>query len=107
MSFSIASSSGARPRLDIDLPAAVNMTIPSTSWGVIPHDDIVLSVDPGYLLWILRTPRAALDLLVDTYCLTSVGPDYPLVTRVFNLSAKPVRIKAGTVLSRLVSVRLE
>lgn len=105
MSFSIA---GYPDRwTSLDLAAGVNMTVPSTSWGVIPHDEVLIDMEPNTLLWVIRTPRPALDLLVDTCCILSVGPNEPLVTRVFNLSTKPVRIKAGTVLSRLVSVRLE
>lgn len=83
------------------------MTIPATSWGVIPHDEVLLDISRDSLIWVIRTPRPALDLLVDTYCLTQANRNEPLVTRVFNLSTQPVRIKAGTVLSRLVSVRLE
>lgn len=103
MSFTLTSVGS--PWTWLDLKAGVNMTVPSTSWGVVPHDEVLLSIQPGCLLWVIRTPRPALDLLVDTYCI--LQPNEPLVTRVFNLSTKPVRIKAGTVLSRLVSVRLE
>lgn len=105
MSFQIAGREDAL--ITLDLHASVNMTIPSTSWGVVPHDEVLLSLSPFSLVWMIRVPRPALDLLVDTVCIISVGPNEPLMTRVFNLSAQSVRIKAGTVLSRLVSVRLE
>lgn len=105
MSFTLTSVGS--PWTWLDLKAGVNMTIPSTSWGVIPHDETILSISPGCLIWIIRTPRTALDIWVDTSCILIAGPNEPLVTRVFNLSSKPVRIKAGTVLSRLVSVKLE
>lgn len=105
MSFTIAGREGSFASLD--LRAAVNMTVPTTAWGVIPHDEVILSMSQNSLIWVVRLARRDLDLLVDTYCLTSVGPAEPLLTRVFNLSTQPVRIKAGTILSRLVSVRLE
>jgi hypothetical protein len=89
-----------------DLRASVDITVPSTSWVAVPHDERLIHVQTGHLVWAIKSPRDQMDLLMDD---PYVVPDItePLVSRFFNLSTKPVRIKAGTVVARLVSVRLE
>lgn len=94
-----------RLHVSLDLTASVNITVPATSWGVVPHDAKILAMDPHYVVFLIKTHRVALDLLIDTSCAPNPGEE--LVTRVFNLSTKPVRIKVGSVISRLISVRLE
>lgn len=83
-----------------------DIRVPSISRAVVPHGISITLLDPtSTVVLLLRKPWAwaEMNLLVDV---GEINPADEIATRVFNLSAKSVTIRKGTVISHLVSLRL-
>lgn len=109
MSFLLRGES--QTRTTWDLKAYTTIRIPPLCIGVIPHEVGVLPAYDGPLtlkfhIWLLRKPHALaeLNLLVDQGPINAIEP---VVTRVFNLSNRQVRIKRGDVISYLACILVE
>lgn len=92
--------------IELPLPAYTTIRVPPMCMATIPHRIRVTpngASPPAFQIWLMRNPEAwaELNLIVDTGV---IDPTQDVVTRVFNLSNRSVKIERGKVISYLVSI---
>lgn len=84
-----------------DLLCDGNISVASMCWAAIPHPVKLRIVPPDHMIWSIPYLRGESGLLVESGILDAPLEDRVLVTRVFNLTSKPIRLKPGTLVARL------
>jgi len=90
-------------RGSITLPAKVSIDVPGLSYGTIVHGCDLTFIGVGYRLFLYRIPGTftIMNFLVDQGPVTEAGE---LVTYVFNLSNRRVKVQKGQAVSMLASL---
>lgn len=108
MTLLVTNTSPYTPFTDIggyDLICDGHISVFSMSWAVVPHPVKIVSLGPDEMVWSLPYLKAESGLFVETGILM-MPPTGVLLTRVFNLTSKPIRIKPGTVVARLLCTKM-
>lgn len=87
-----------------DLICDGHISVFSMSWAVVPHPVKLISIGPDEMVWSLPYLKVESGLFVETGILMPTSG--VLLTRVFNLTSKPIRIKPGTVVARLLCTKM-
>lgn len=84
-----------------DLICDGHISVASMCWAAIPHPVKLTLVPIGHIVWSIPYLRGESGLLVESGILDAPLEDKVLITRVFNLTSKPIKIKPGTLVARL------
>lgn len=101
MSFNI-STDPSRPFTELDLPADHTMHVPPLCCAIIPHSIRLLPTAQHTVVLLTRVP----GVFAEKHLWVDQGPLVAgdITTAVFNISNRPIKIKRGEVISRLICV---
>lgn len=92
-----------------DLVCDGHIPVATLSWAAVPHPVRITSVGNGVpaFVWTMPYQRSESGLLVECGILDTSDPSKIVISRVFNLTIKPIRIKPGTLIARMFCVAKE
>lgn len=89
-----------------DLVCDGHISVFSMCWAAIPHPVKLLDVAVDHMVWAIPYLRTESGLFVECGILDTSDPDKVLITRVFNLTSKPIKVKPGVLIARLLCTKM-